>query len=318
MWIDFESEDFPIAGPVMNGSNTLSASWSDLLWAAITVGRPNRYYALRHGASSLYELIFRASALRLAIEQRSSSGNRLWRTPAAKNLDPSEKAALNYFLGLTMSKLFADKLLHAPWLLHLDVFRSFLNPRFLSGRSRPDLVGLTGTNQWIAMESKGRVTKPSPADRDGAKIQAERIVEVRGSPVALNIAAFAYFRNEALSFHWRDPKPEGEEPPNAVRLPIKDEDFWRGYYERMLETIGSDDARLVTTSEVHSMQIEEADLTLRVATPVMKRLIERQWSEAGNWCLPNQGELARYELHSDGVAVVAGDSWSQRHHDMAE
>lgn len=48
---------------------------------------------------------------------------------------------MNYFLGMTFCKLFAAKLLNTPWLLHLDVFRPTLNP-VLSGRSRPDLVGL--------------------------------------------------------------------------------------------------------------------------------------------------------------------------------
>lgn len=313
MRIDYESEDFPIPGPVPNGAATLTASWDDLLWAAMTVGRPNRYYVLRYGVSSLYELIFRASAVRLAIEQRVPNGWRLWRTPAARNLDPSEKGALNYFLGLTMCKLFADKLLDTPWLLHLDVFREFLNPAFLSGRSRPDLVGLTRGGGWVAMESKGRVSPPSAADRDRAKIQAGRIVSVAGAPVQWNIAGFAYFRNESLRFHWRDPKPDGDEPRNAIHLDeIGREDFWRGYYEPVLKLIGSERATDMASRETESMRIEEADLSVRVAPPLMKRLVERQWTEAGNWCLQHRDDLIRHEVRADGIAVRAGESWSQR------
>jgi hypothetical protein len=319
MRIDYESEDFPIPGPVGNGAATLTASWNDLLWAAMTVGRPNRYYVLRYGVSSLYELIFRASAVRLAIEQRSPNGWRLWRTPAARNLDPSEKGALNYFLGLTMCKLFADKLLDTPWLLHLDVFRELLNPAFLSGRSRPDLVGLTNAGGWVAMESKGRVSPPSAADRDRAKIQAGRIVSVAGAPVQWNIAGFAYFRNESLRFHWRDPKPDGEEQRNAIHLDrIEMEDFWRGYYEPMLNLIGAERAFIAATRETESIQIEEADLSIRVAPPLMKRLVERQWTEAGNWCLHHRDELTRHEVRADGIAVEAGESWSQRQESSAE
>ena len=312
MRIEYESEDFPVPGPVPNGAAALTATWDDLLWAAITVGRPNRYYVLRGGVSSLYELIFRASAVRLAIEQRSPNGWRLWRTPAARNLDPSEKGALNYFLGLTMCKLFAEKLLGAPWLLHLDVFRQFLNPAFLSGRSRPDLVGLTLNGEWVAMESKGRVSPPSATDRDRAKIQAGRIVTIAGSPVQWNIAGFAYFRNESLRFHWRDPKGGSEEPPNAVHLRVSDDDFWRGYYEPVLKLIGVERASDMAVGEAEPVRIEEADLSVRVAPPLMKHLIARQWTEAGKWCLDHHDDLIRHEVRADGLAVQAGESWSQR------
>ena len=77
------------------------------------------------------------------------------------------KSAVNYFLGMATCKLFAAKLLDAPWLLHLDVFRPTLN-RFLTGRSRPDMLGQTQSGQWLAFESKAgpacwppmRKTKP--------------------------------------------------------------------------------------------------------------------------------------------------------------
>jgi hypothetical protein len=313
MRIDYESEDFPVPGPFPNGVATLTATWDDLLWAAITVGRPNRYYVLRYGVSSRYELLFRASALRLAIEQESPRSWRLRRTPAARNLDPSEKGALNYFLGLTMCKLFADKLLDTPWLLHLDVFRQFLDPALLSGRSRPDLVGLTSGGGWVAMESKGRVSRPSAADRDRAKIQAGRIVSVAGAPVQWNIAGFAYFGNESLRFHWRDPKPDGEEPRNAMHLDeIGMEDFWRGYYEPILSSIGPERALEAAKRGAESIDIEEADLSIRVAPPLMKRIVDKRWTEAGNWCMRNHDELTRHEVRADGIAVQAGESWSQR------
>jgi hypothetical protein len=89
---------------------------------------------------------------------------------------------VNYFLGLTVCKLFADKLIDAPWLLHLDVYRHLLNPTFLTGHSRPDLVGSTNGGDWVAMESKGRATTPSRPDRNKAKQQALRIITVRDAP----------------------------------------------------------------------------------------------------------------------------------------
>src|SRR5438045_4082788 len=133
--IAYESEGFPAGAPVANGLATLNTSWDELLWAAITVGRPSRNYVFPHGDASIYEALFRMSLVRMAVEETGPNEKYLRRTSAAKSLDPSEKGAVSYFLGMAVCKLFTTKLLSAPWLLHLDVFRPQLDPE-LSGRSR--------------------------------------------------------------------------------------------------------------------------------------------------------------------------------------
>jgi len=119
--IPYESEDFP--HPTRNGSFELAVTWDDILWAAVMVGRPNRHYVFRHGRASHYEALFRLSLVRMALEQAGPNAYRLRRTSAAKTLDPTEKGAVSYFLGMTLCKLFASKLLNTPWLIHLDAFR---------------------------------------------------------------------------------------------------------------------------------------------------------------------------------------------------
>jgi len=149
--IPYVTEAFP-PRTVANGQAELAVTWDDILGAAVTVGRPRRHYVFRHGAASMYEALFRWSLVRMALEQSGPYGYRLRRTTAARTLDPTEKGAVNYFLGMTFCKLFAAKLLNTPWLLHLDVFRPMLNP-VLTGRSRPDLVGqVQGLAQWHAFE----------------------------------------------------------------------------------------------------------------------------------------------------------------------
>jgi hypothetical protein len=57
---------------------------------------------------------------------------------------------VSYFLGLTMCKLFAAKLLDTPWLRHLDIYGDRYRV-LLTGRSRPDLFGLSTTSrEWTA------------------------------------------------------------------------------------------------------------------------------------------------------------------------
>ena len=82
------------------------------LWAALTLGRPNLNFVFRHGQASQYEALFRLSLVRMALEQRPA-GSRLRRTSAFKALDPTEKGAVNYFVGMTFCKLFADEVRQA-------------------------------------------------------------------------------------------------------------------------------------------------------------------------------------------------------------
>lgn len=315
--IDYESDGFPSSGPVANGSDVLSVSWDDLLWAAITVGRPSRHFVFRYGTASLYEALFRASALRMTLEQIGPGARRLRRTAAAKSLDPSEKGAVNYFLGLTLCKLFAEMKLNAPWLLHLDVFRDRLNPRLLSGRSRPDLIGLTTGGEWIALESKGRVSPPTADAKTKAKEQAERVVSIRGTPVSYRIGGFAYFKDDVLRFFWRDPQPDGVEPPNAIRLDLTEDDIWRAYYQPILTLVGSDHAAMIEREQI-PIPIKEADLKIRVLPEVMRLLRLEKWKDAGHWCMEHKDRLAQGEVHTDGVQIIAGDSWSKPFEEMLE
>src|SRR5438309_10570763 len=85
---------------------------------------------------------------------------------------------------MTICKLFATKLLDTPWLLHLDVFGSQLGA-VLRGRSRPDVVGQSGGDQWVAFESKGRVSPPDDTAKTNAKRQAQRCVQVNETRMSL-------------------------------------------------------------------------------------------------------------------------------------
>ena len=184
--IRYDSEGFAPNALVVNGASTLTTTWDDLLWAAITVGRPNRQYVFRHGLASAYEALFRLSLIRMALEESGTRNTRLRRTSAARILDPSEKGAVNYFLGLAICKLFAAQLLNVPWMLHLDVFRPRLN-LVLTGRSRPDLIGEIVGGGWVALECNGRLSAPDAGTKVKAKAQAQRVVSVNGTVPSLRI-----------------------------------------------------------------------------------------------------------------------------------
>jgi hypothetical protein len=211
---------------------------------------------------------------------------------------------------MTTCKLFAAKLLDVPWLLHLDVFRPQINP-VLTGRSRPDLVGQSTTGQWVAIESKGRVSVPDATTKAKAKDQALRCVSIGGTPVGLHIGAIAYFKNDRLRFHWQDPDYDGKER-NTFGLPF-DETFFRYHFAPALEIVRSDPIQFRRMLEEPVLvPVTAVDLQVGIRPDVLRLLARDQWSEARSWCRENRESLRKAEARPDGITVVAGESWRKR------
>jgi len=306
--IPYVSEAFP-AGTTPNGSNQLTLSWSEILWAALTIGRPTIYHVFQHGSASLEEAIFRLSLVRMALEQYGPTATRLRRTAAYKGLDPTEKGAISYFLGMTFCKVFASRLLSTPWLLHLDVFRGSI-PISVLGRSRPDLFGQqTGTGDWLAFETKGRASKPSGADRTKAKTQATRLVAVNGHPCTLHVGAFTFFANEILNFHWIDPPPE---PKKRIEIPEVG-DAWRYYYEPVHALWGGRGADInVKAAAELVLPLPEFDITMHVHPLLTPLFMVQSWEAAQQRMFEVTEELLADGFQADGLKIECGPSWRQR------
>lgn len=306
--LPFVSEAFP-AGTIANGTGELAVSWDEIVWAALTIGRPSVHHTMQHGVASLHEAIFRLSLVRMALEQYGPGATRLRRTSAFKSLDPTEKGAISYFLGMTFCKVFSSRLLQTPWLLHLDVFKSAI-PTSVLGRSRPDLFGQqSSTGDWLAFETKGRASKPSAADRKKAKEQAARLVSVGGSACALHVGTFTFFANDALSFHWIDPPAEADRP---IKLPDIGDD-WRYYYDpvRALWNARGDDSENPQDRSV-TVALAEFDLKLHIHKIIAPLLLLEKW-EATQRVAFEAGELLRADgFRPDGLKIECGPTWRER------
>lgn len=309
--IEYSSSGFPAGGPVSNGFGVLSTTWDDLAWAAITIGRPDWVHVVGHGDSSLYEVIFRWSLLRMALEQVGPAAYRLRRTPAAKALDPTEKGAVNYFVGMVMCKLFAAKLLNAPWLLHLDVYGGAI-AHVLTGRSRPDLIGqIAGTNDWIVLESKGRVSRPSVTDRGKAKNQALRVTNIGGAIPRYAIGAITYLKSEVLQFEWEDPVPnENDGVRGKFEVPSLSGDAWRFHYQSAVAAYraqeGLPDASRESTL---SRRMRLVDVSVDIHPEVRKPLLSSEWAAAKAIADRSRDGFAQEGYQLDGLKVTTGESW---------
>lgn len=304
--IAYVSQDFP-AGSTPNGAGELNTSWDEIVWSALTIGRPTVHHVFQHGHASIYEAIFRISLVRMALEQSGPLARRLRRTIAYKRLDPTEKGAISYFLGMTFCKLFASRLLATPWLLHLDVFKNSIPTRNL-GRSRPDLIGEHAvSNAWSAFETKGRASKPSQEDRLRAKMQALRLVSVHGRPCSLHVGTFTYFVNDVLQFHWIDPTPEMKKPIEAP-----DPDKYWGYYYGPAQALWATQNGGDGPSASGGFSIPEHDIVLKVHPLLVPYFEMREFSEAKSAMTRARERLEADGFQPDGLQVRCGPSWRTR------
>lgn len=303
--INYTSEDFP--SPGFNASNgTLVTTWSELLHAALTVGRPNLFEVFQHGDSSYYEAIQRLATIKMALTTQSGNSH-LHRTAAFLHLDPTEKGFVTYHIGMVFCALFARRLLSADALVHLDVYRDILSPELLSGRSRPDLVGFDlAANALHAFEAKGRSASPSDEDKEKAKEQANRLLRVGRVPCTYNVGSFAYFSGERLRFYWRDPDVSDAE---ILDLP-EPGDRWRYCFEPtlgLLRSVGiSADDFIQPRAPAY---IKELDLHVSLDPDIAKHLAAGEWELAIGRSVPNAMRLSGREEFDLGIQIKAGDSW---------
>jgi hypothetical protein len=309
MQITYECKGFQNRPRLSDGTHELECSIDDLVWAALTVGRPNIHYVFRDGKSSIYEARFRTSLMRLAVDEHSPSG-RFRSTSAARAMDPTEKGMVSYFLGMAVCKLFSARLLGAPWTLHLDVFRDRLPPPFSTLRgSRPDMVAASGTDTWHVFESKGRSAKPTKQVIEAAKKQADTFCDFAN--VEIGVASIAYFSQRSLAVYLEDPPAKGRV---LDALPVGPDD-WRYYYSMVLALI-ADSGSEVPQDEITRpfpqplvCPIRDLDLTILIDPRVARLLQRKEWSEARAQALLHAKELKEFSLNADGIRIETGASW---------
>lgn len=307
--IRYTGEDFPAPSLAhFNDSATLSVHWHEVVWAALSVGKRGLDDMLANGQFSVDEMRYRAYMIWANLYE---DHGHLKRSPAYEHLDPSEKGAISYFLGMTVAKLFALRLFSAPWMVHLDRLVDYESVG-LVGRSRPDLAGVDTRGRWILLEGKGRTGAYSSYAMARAKEQVEQVRDIGGMPPYLRIAAQSYF-DDSLAVRLVDPeKPR----PNSVSLNIDLDDLATKYYRRFARLrerqertvqLGNRTYALLDYSAVGvSVGVEEnAENRLSVAFSAGETTPQTPLD------VPvHEYEGKRYVAFSDGVLIGLDDRWS--------
>ncbi|RYF49177.1 MAG: hypothetical protein EOO38_08485 [Cytophagaceae bacterium] len=308
--IPYHASNFsPRYGPALAGASDLLVTWPELVWAAVTVGKPGLAYLFSHGMHSVSDMIVRSHTVYADLRQTYSYFEK---SALYDGLDPTEKGATSYFLGMMATKIICARLLDTPFVFHLSMLKTLGGSAVLHTKSQPDLIGRDRAGNWIVAEAKGRTNNFSISAMSKAKLQTRQLRRINGAFPSLRIAVQAYFSPE-LNFAVSDPDEydEGAEDVDFdVRGAIRD------YYSYVLGP--SQTARIpqsVLGQDYLFRTVEEVGVSIGVAIATLKLLEER---DALNSTEPydlsqapggddGQGTV----VFPDGLAISLDQRWSE-------
>ncbi|GAA4726556.1 hypothetical protein GCM10025782_26180 [Pedococcus ginsenosidimutans] len=161
-----------------------------------------------------WRILMVASNLAMSADRH---GVEYWRkSDAFEQLDPSEKGAVSYFLGMTQAQVTCRRRLGIPLLAHLDTLLKLLGTPLVG--KRPDFVGVdfSGVVLPVVVESKGRTGAVGPKLLTDAKAQALAFPHVAGSPAPAVVVSGSGFRaNGTWTARLHDP-PDDRAPDLVV------------------------------------------------------------------------------------------------------
>lgn len=276
---------------------------------------------------------------------QTSYSNHIIKSRAYKSLDPSEKSAISYFLGLTFTKLMATRLFGIPWLMHLDVYKNHLS--ILTGGRRPDLVGQDSWGRWSVFEAKGRTSRKEPGVVATAKAQTRGLRTIGNCYPILRVASIIHFPRQSLHIYMEDPE---EFDKDAVDLSISEDQFHEDYYRPISDLIDAEwstdggvaTRRTIRTFDIagiertiHAVELQGTDVVIGLEDQVYNTLTSKNirsqiieiippipqplaWLDTEDIHLrftePDESIKSREDdsfLGPDGVFVRLGESWSR-------
>jgi hypothetical protein len=322
---------FPHGNPwaITDGAADIHLSLPRLLHAAITVGHDHGWrQVVGAEIGGQMELLWKKTAFLTTVHEANiarwgQNVSSLLPTERFGKMDPSERRALTYHLGMTMAAAWTRHQLKVPWLLHLDVYRDQLDPTLQPGDSRPDLVGRHADGRWVVLECKGGSTGPTRKAQTKAKRQAQRIIGIGGVPPSLALATFAFFATDKRASRPKpkvvtmwifDPPSEGRTDNSISLSKLTDNEFFRLYYQPW-QFLFEKSFMLDHQGPFVWRHLRDLDLSIGILTDLKKALDGSEFAIAPR--IVQEAE-EQFNLASeypdwigDGIVLKPGGLWSK-------
>ncbi|HOU68928.1 MAG: hypothetical protein M0P12_04805 [Paludibacteraceae bacterium] len=218
MKIEYELMDFP---EKYGKKGNLEVSWPELVHAAISYGKSSDFFDdLPHPKLVLFEFLHKTYMLYSCLVEEN---NYLIKSDLYSDMDITEKNYTSYFLGMTMSKLVADRLFNVPVLCHFSKSKDEFEKK--KGKSSPDLIGKDNDGNWVVVEAKGTSGNYKVTVLKKAKNQVKIITKINGKTPMLSFGSESYFSSK-LKIKMMDPHPN----PNSIELQFDESFLKKKYY----------------------------------------------------------------------------------------
>lgn len=214
----------------------------------------------------LLEMLWRIGMVSANVRP-TADGSRWTRSDAYDRLDPSEKSAVSYFLGMTQAALMSRYALGYPHLVHLD--RLLKQQGLPLKGKRPDFVAISPAQKnsvtpfGATFEAKGRTNGFDQAALDKAKEQAKLIPKIRGLAAVERVGAEGYFDEFD---HWSailaDPDGEG------IELELGLETYLLVYYRNIIEA-GSQSGTWGQVDDHHQFLVPDLPIVLSIPSQLV-------------------------------------------------
>lgn len=218
-------------------ANELIFTSEELLHAVITCGMPQYYLTDSVNVRRKDELLYKISILQCALDEQPDPSdprrNILVFSENLRYLDPSEKAALSYYIGMFFTKLISSKIFHVQYLVHLSIAQMNHTITF-QGNNRPDLIGYNlRYGNYSVFEAKGRIRFVRSTLNNAYK-QTQTIQYISGQKPSLRAANMTYFKRNVLHSYICDPEGNGD-----LSIDFSPEKVLRQYYQPVYELISA-------------------------------------------------------------------------------
>lgn len=220
------------------------------------------------------------------------------------------KRIVSYNLGMAFAKIYAEKLLEIPNLIHVETLKkqgaiTFHNTN--GEKKEPDLVGLTANGNWHVFEAKGVSRNQLNTKILEAKEQANEVDTIHGSPPVTMSACATYFNHQRITSKIED--PEGKQ---KKQIEIKTDEYFETYYSPFLsikELLNEDPKkeRFEESSYYHyRILTDKLNLTIGLDEEVYELIQEKNYHEI-RYFLEKKKSLKKELQHEDTENYSIGD-----------
>ena len=249
------------------GTGTFTFTSDELLDAIYTCGMPWTNLIPSITKKRTKELQFKKTMIEAALKSSSrgpASGNLLKQNPNCWNyLDPSEKRAVDYYLGMFFSKLISSKLFNVKYVVHLFLVEKMPSVSLIyNSKRRPDFVGFDASkNAYCLFEAKGRQDKKLSVLTDAIN-QLKAVSSINGRNPFPMVATMVYFNGAKNEVALAIEDPVGEGRKDEIEIDVKK--LLRTFFEPIQEVIYEEDGKQEDSNFIYRDIILDDESIIRV------------------------------------------------------